>query len=118
MSLAQQCAIQRGFFVLRDCGELALQSCHICSRPVCQEHARLEGTMLRCLECLARAQADVEETDAYNGTWLYYQRQSYAADAAETSPPTYDAADVQAFAQPGREELQSEDDSADSALES
>ncbi len=79
----------------------------------------MEGTMLRCLECLARAHdTTAEEPETYDSEWVYTYRQAYEADA-EVTPPIYDADDVQAFAQPGGEALQADDDdSADSALES
>jgi len=119
MSLGHYCEIKRGFFVLRDCGQVASHVCHICSRAVCEEHTRLEGATLCCLECLARDQEDSEESEAYDWEWVYYYRQSYEADADTTPPPTYDDSDVQAFEQPGGEALPTtDDDSDDSALES
>ena len=118
MSLEHYCQIKRGFFVLRGCGQLAPHICHVCSRAVCQEHARLAGTTLRCLECLASDQEATTEPETYDWQWVYYYRQAYEADGDATPPPTYDDNDVQAFEQPDREALQTDDDGDDSALES
>jgi len=95
MSLEHYCQIKRGFFVLRDCGQVAPYICHVCSRAVCQEHARLEGTTLRCLECLARDHdTTAEEPETYDWEWVYAYRQAYEADANVTPPPIYDNDDV------------------------
>ena len=118
MSLERYCGVRRGFFVLRDCGQVAPHVCHVCSRAICQEHARFEGTTLRCLECLAQDQEDTAEPETYDWGWVYYYRQLYMADVDTTLPPTYTDDDVQAFEQPGREALQTDDDNDDSALES
>ena len=117
MSLEYYCQIKRGFFVLRGCGQLAPHICHVCSGAVCQEHARLAETTLRCLECLASDQEATTEPETYDWQWVYYYRQAYEADGDATLPPTYDDNDVQAFEQPDREALQT-DDGDDSALES
>jgi hypothetical protein len=42
----------------------------------------------------------------------------YLAEAETPPPPAYNDADVQAFEQPEREALQTDDDNDDSALES
>jgi hypothetical protein len=51
-----RCAVKRGFFVLRDCGNHAINSCSFCSRLVCHEHGFTRGQTLVCLDCNARQQ--------------------------------------------------------------
>ena len=55
------CAIKRGFFVLRDCGNTAFNACQYCSRLVCQEHSLMDGQMLICLDCRARQKQLTDE---------------------------------------------------------
>ncbi len=54
------CAIKRGFFVLRDCGQAAAVTCSMCSRPTCPEHTVRRGLPgqphqpVICVECSAK----------------------------------------------------------------
>jgi hypothetical protein len=101
-------------FVLRDWGIARI--CRLSKLSV-KSTSGLLGR--RCaVECLARDQEVMEESETYNWEWVYFYRQAYEAEADVTPPPTYDDDDVQAFEQPGREALQTDDDGDDSALES
>jgi hypothetical protein len=65
------CAVKRGFFVLRDCGQPAAVSCSLCARPICPEHLVRKGgpalpgqpgQAVICVECFAKnEQADQGE---------------------------------------------------------
>lgn len=54
-----KCAVKRGIVTLRDCGNEAGDACAECSRPMCQEHSRISGAELLCVECFARRQQGV-----------------------------------------------------------
>ena len=56
-----KCIVKRGFFVLRDCGNSAINACSFCSRAVCQEHSFMRGQTLVCLDCNGRQQQLTEE---------------------------------------------------------
>ena len=82
------CAIKRGFFVLRDCGNAAMNSCQYCSRPVCQEHGLMRGQLLVCLDCQARQQQLTDEEQknmmandgAFGRSGLHTYRHNYYAN--------------------------------------
>ena len=50
-----RCAIRRGFFALRPCGNPAIAACAQCGRPACAEHSSTPNGTTFCLECQARA---------------------------------------------------------------
>ncbi|MEW6126395.1 MAG: hypothetical protein AB1757_04965 [Acidobacteriota bacterium] len=82
------CAIKRGFFVLRDCGNAAYQVCQYCSRSVCQEHLSMRGQILACLDCQARQQQMTEEDqtnliageNAFGRSGIHSYRHNYYAN--------------------------------------
>jgi hypothetical protein len=70
------CAVRRGFFVLRDCGEPAGNVCSECARPICPEHTVMADTVL-CVECSGRHREQTEDEDWYNGSGAYAYRHQY-----------------------------------------
>jgi len=58
------CAVKRGFVALRDCGNEAKDSCADCSRDICAEHTRVEGTAILCIECFAKRQQAIADAAA------------------------------------------------------
>jgi hypothetical protein len=79
------CAVKRGFFVLRDCGNPAMNTCQSCGRPVCREHRVASQQSLLCVDCHARQQQTLEQerldafssNDARTESSLYAYRHSY-----------------------------------------
>src|SRR5262249_7794622 len=76
------CAIKRGFFTLRDCGNQAMNTCQHCLRPVCGEHSVMRVPALFCVDCNARQQQtlEAERVDAFSADdtrSLYTYRHSY-----------------------------------------
>jgi hypothetical protein len=59
-----KCAVKRGIITLRDCGNEGSDMCAVCTRPMCQEHTRIRGAELLCVECFAKQeeQKKVETT--------------------------------------------------------
>ena len=51
----EHCRAKRGFFSLRDCGEMAVKQCALCGRPVCSMHLSPQSGFSRCLDCEGRA---------------------------------------------------------------
>ncbi len=51
----EKCRAKRGFFSLRDCGEMAVKQCVSCSRPMCAKHLSPASGFTRCLDCDARS---------------------------------------------------------------
>jgi hypothetical protein len=51
----EQCKAKRGFFSLRDCGEMSVRQCALCGRPVCSAHLSPASGFTRCLDCEGRA---------------------------------------------------------------
>ncbi len=86
------CAVKRGFFVLRDCGNPAINSCQMCNRPVCREHRYASQQYLVCVDCHARQQQTLEQeriddfsgneertpNSLYNYRHRYYSHSHYA----------------------------------------
>ncbi|HSE99143.1 MAG TPA: hypothetical protein VLD57_12820, partial [Blastocatellia bacterium] len=75
------CEVRRGFFVLRDCGEPAFNTCMECGRSMCAAHTSMSEAML-CVECGARHHVNEEnngEEDAgwYDGQQTYAYRHNY-----------------------------------------
>jgi len=56
----KKCAIQRGFFVLRDCGTRTEHRCPVCQRAVCDEHQRTYNGRMLCVECAVRERREDE----------------------------------------------------------
>jgi len=90
----RNCRAKRGFFSLRDCGEMAVKDCVLCGRPVCSQHLSPQSGYTRCLDCEGRATEkkvldpkapppppDAPLTDrgwAYRYRDRYYSRSHYA----------------------------------------
>ena len=53
--MMEHCRAKRGFFSLRDCGEMAVKQCALCGRPVCSMHLSPQSGFSRCLDCEGRA---------------------------------------------------------------
>jgi hypothetical protein len=74
----EKCRAKRGFFSLRDCGEMAVQQCALCGRPVCAAHLSPQSGFTRCLDCEGR---QAEQTAAgqplSDPTWSYRYRDRY-----------------------------------------
>ncbi len=50
----EHCRAKRGFFSLRDCGEMAVKQCALCGRPVCSMHLSPQSGFTNCLDCEGR----------------------------------------------------------------
>jgi hypothetical protein len=50
----EHCRAKRGFFSLRDCGEMAVKQCALCGRPMCAAHLSPQSGFSRCLDCEGR----------------------------------------------------------------
>jgi len=50
----EHCRAKRGFFSLRDCGEMAVKQCALCGRPVCSMHLSPRSGFTNCLDCDGR----------------------------------------------------------------
>jgi len=75
-----ECAVKRGFFVLRDCRQPTSSLCSSCSRPVCPEHSTIETGSLLCLECAARREKPTDEEQRkreQNTNWWQNRQSSY-----------------------------------------
>lgn len=85
-----KCAAKGGFFILRDCRNLALNTCHFCMRPSCGDHYLMRGAMVVCLDCNARQQQQTEEEradllasdGAQNRSGLHSYRHGYYHDSS------------------------------------
>jgi hypothetical protein len=104
------CAVRRGFFVLRECGQPAIGLCATCGRSVCAEHSALGTAAMLCVECQAREQTTSDNTDDSTSTawdnpaWPvgyrhhYYTQQHYQpVDSVARPDPYYDDYDVRSF---------------------
>lgn len=119
-----RCAVKRGFFVLRDCAELAPAVCTACSRPMCPAHTSLAGSV--CVECSAR-QEELSEDDMrrrlddvdwwadarapYYYRHRYYSREHYRPVNLGTLDDYYDDYDVRSFEKGETEALDAEAES-------
>jgi hypothetical protein len=58
------CQIQRGLFMLRDCGNPAVETCQNCGKGLCQEHVAYSDLKPYCIPCqekLAQEPVDKEK---------------------------------------------------------
>ena len=92
--MMEHCRAKRGFFSLRDCGEMAVKQCALCGRPVCSMHLSPPSGFTNCLDCEGRAserqvldknqqQAPADQplddpTWSYRYRDRYYSRSGYA----------------------------------------
>ena len=93
----EHCRAKRGFFSLRDCGEMAVKQCALCGRPVCSMHVSPHSGFTNCLDCDGRQaehqalqqpnqQQQQQQTDqplddpawSYRYRDRYYSRTGYA----------------------------------------
>ena len=51
----ERCRAKRGFFSLRDCGEMSVKQCALCGRQMCSQHLSPMSGFSRCLDCEGRA---------------------------------------------------------------
>ncbi len=83
-----KCQLKQGFFILRDCEEMAMVTCPVCKRKVCKKHSKIakgSGTPT-CLDCLGKKMQqrkresirDDEWDDYYyDSSWSYGYRSRY-----------------------------------------
>lgn len=101
-----RCKSKRGFFALRDCGEVASRPCGACGRLTCANHLSQSSGFSRCLDCEARIEAGAPipgkaaaqqplaatpvakiaskkpEDETYDRAWAYRYRHRYYSTAA------------------------------------
>jgi hypothetical protein len=76
----ERCRAKRGFFSLRDCGEMSVKQCALCGRPMCSHHLSPMSGFTRCLDCEGRsAEKDVVA-----------QKSQPQSQAQKTPPPAPD----------------------------
>jgi len=83
-----KCRARRGFFSLRDCGEMAAKQCAMCGRPVCSQHLSPQSGFSRCLDCEGRQ----EEQSAVNGGAAAKQQQQQQQQQTTPDQPLNDPA--------------------------
>jgi hypothetical protein len=96
---------KRGFFSLRDCGEMAVKNCALCGRPMCSAHLSPRSGFVNCLDCDARQSEQTalgQPTDDPNWTYRYrdryYSSAGYAPIYAGTHYDSYyDRYDTRSF---------------------
>ena len=72
------CMAKRGFFSLRDCGEMAVKQCALCGRPMCSAHLSPRSGFTNCLDCDARqSERDALGQPADDPNWAYRYRDRY-----------------------------------------
>jgi len=109
----ERCRAKRGFFSLRDCGEMSVRPCELCGRPMCSQHLSPMSGFTRCLDCEGRQaekevieprssqQADQPLSDPswphrYRGR--YYNRSGYGPIyTGRYYDPYYDNYDTRSF---------------------
>lgn len=83
-----KCLVKKGFFVLRDCGNKASQTCSSCERTFCRECSSPERPQL-CVECWARQQQahlshkewdEAEAQQWHDSAWVYAYRNRFYHD--------------------------------------
>lgn len=74
-----RCRVERGFFVLHDCGADAIGGCSACSRPRCAEHTvgdgSGDGAGALCTDCHARRAESALEP--YEQGWAHQHRDAF-----------------------------------------
>src|SRR5262249_42006395 len=82
----ERCRAKRGFFSLRDCGEMAVKQCALCGRPVCSMHLSPQSGFTNCLDCegrqsenqaLQNQQQAPQDQPLDDPTWSYRYRDRY-----------------------------------------
>jgi hypothetical protein len=69
---------KRGFFSLRDCGEVAVRQCALCGRPMCSAHLSPQSGFTNCLDCEARqSEQTVLGAPLADPGWPYRYRNHY-----------------------------------------
>ena len=123
------CAVKRGFFVLRDCDDPAANFCNTCSRPLCFQHSVFSDAGILCVECNARErEADGEEDQTeedYDESWAYGYRHDYYSGSGYSPFYTghhynnyYDDYDVRAFDKKEGDSLEDEEEGDQGFLDS
>lgn len=85
---AKKCGIQRGFFVLRECGKPAKAVCPSCKRDVCSEHRREYGGKKLCIECAVRKRRADEWPDDHDPTTSSPSLSTYYYSFGTSSSPS------------------------------
>ena len=57
------CHSKKGLLFLQDCGELAVDTCSLCARPICAMHRMVGSEGPVCPECYYRDQRDTSDDD-------------------------------------------------------
>ena len=63
------CAIKQGLFLVRACGQRAVETCPSCGKPHCQQHAKPLGNRTLCTGCYAK-----EDTEDDTSILWYHER--------------------------------------------
>ena len=128
-----RCAVKRGFFVLRDCDDMAANYCNTCSRPMCFQHSVFSEQGLFCVECNSRTQEEngEEEHDESNGegeydeNWAYSYRHSYYSESdydpfytGRRHDSYYDDYDVRAFDKKEGDSLEDDEEGGEGFFDS
>ncbi len=122
------CAVKRGFFTLRPCGNSASQQCMQCQRWVCEEHSVKANVASKksppeapvvCLECHAKSQewhedrwGTLTELTLFNLRHDYYTRHIYDPIYWATPDAYYDDYDFRGFDDVAQDSLDGDIDSA------
>jgi hypothetical protein len=125
------CAVKRGFFVLRDCGGPAANQCSACQRLVCIQHMVSRGPNILCLECNARQEQLTDEErqerlqDPTDPSGVYAYRQGYYTRYGYRPfysgffyDDYYDDYDLRSFDQAPDEGVEGEEDSGAGFMDS
>ena len=113
-----KCAVKKGFFMLRDCGQTTARVCARCARFVCEAHSIDRDTTFLCQECLAKA-------NDHEGDWVhdyrhrYYVRTRYSPYySGHYYDHYYDDYDVRAFDRELSEPVDTGDDDSGGFMDS
>ena len=80
-TLSGICQAKKGLLFLRDCGAPAISQCHLCGRPVCENHQIVDELGGLCPEC-GRKEGKLQDSSTsrrsnYNSRYDYYDRYHY-----------------------------------------
>ncbi|TAF63914.1 MAG: hypothetical protein EAZ55_12465 [Cytophagales bacterium] len=115
----KKCAIKKGFFVLKACGDTAIGRCKACKKPVCEQHSKIYQSVQNtetdpnadndtekrlCIECFTRVMQaekpaldrEIHEWETGRTTnyslWYHYARDDYYHQNNYTPFDEYDEA--------------------------
>ena len=121
------CAVRRGFFILRDCGEPSVYTCNECGRSMCAEHTIQEGGQTFCVECSTRHAGSAPD-GAFAASLLAWPLlfRHYFYGSSNYNPiyrgnrldNYYDMYDLRSFSKKRQGPLEDEDDQRTSIMDS